>query len=61
MLACGAASGQDFDEFVINAGFRVEQEVLVADLYGDSRRMSNTWRSTRWIRSANRAPSRWSP
>jgi len=38
MLACGAASGQDFDEFVINAGFRVEQEVLVADLYGDSRR-----------------------
>ena len=38
MLACGAASGQDFDEFVIDAGFRVEQEVLVADLYGDSRR-----------------------
>ncbi|MEJ2140456.1 MAG: FG-GAP-like repeat-containing protein [Gammaproteobacteria bacterium] len=38
MLACGAASGQDFDEFVIDAGFRVEQQILVADLYGDSRR-----------------------
>jgi hypothetical protein len=38
MLACGAASGQDFDEFVIDAGFRVEQKILVADLYGDSRR-----------------------
>ena len=38
MLACGAASGQGFDEFVIDAGFRVEQRVLVADLYGDGDR-----------------------
>jgi hypothetical protein len=38
MLACGAASGQGFDEFVIDAGFRVEQRILVADLYGDGDR-----------------------
>lgn len=38
ILACGAAFGNGFDEFVIDAGFRVEQRVLVADLYGDGRR-----------------------
>ena len=38
ILACSVASGQDFDEFVIDAGFRVEQRVLVADLHGDSSR-----------------------
>jgi len=38
MLACGAAASQGFDEFVIDAGFRVEQRVLVADLYGDGDR-----------------------
>ncbi|HKJ20836.1 MAG TPA: hypothetical protein VJ993_09260, partial [Woeseiaceae bacterium] len=35
LLARGAAASQGFDEFVIDAGFRVEQRVLVADLYGD--------------------------
>lgn len=40
ILACGAASafGNGFDEFVVDTGFRVEQPVLVADLYGDGRR-----------------------
>ncbi len=40
MLACGAASASDngFDEYVVDTGFRVEQPVLVADLYGDGRR-----------------------
>jgi hypothetical protein len=40
ILACGAASaaGNGFEEFVIDTGFRVEQPVLVADLYGDGRR-----------------------
>ena len=38
ILASAAASGQEFDEFVIDAGFRVEQRVLVGDFYGDGRR-----------------------
>lgn len=33
-----SASGRGFDELVIDAGFRVEQPVLSADLYGDGRR-----------------------
>jgi hypothetical protein len=54
VLACGAAAAADngFEEFVIDTGFRVEQPILVADLP-----MNNTWRSTRWIRYANRALS----
>ena len=40
ILVCGAASaaGNGFDEFVVDTGFRVEQPVLVADLYGNGRR-----------------------
>ena len=40
ILACGAASasGNGFEEFVVDTGFRVEQPVLAADFYGDGRR-----------------------
>jgi hypothetical protein len=40
VFACGAvsASGNGFEEIVVDTGFRVEQPVLVADLQGDGRR-----------------------
>lgn len=38
LLAHSIAAASGFDEFTIDAGFRVEQRVLVADLYGDGGR-----------------------
>ncbi|MDH3621765.1 MAG: hypothetical protein OER91_12790 [Gammaproteobacteria bacterium] len=38
LLAHSVAAANGFDEFTIDAGFRVEQRVLLADLYGDGQR-----------------------
>ena len=38
LFAHGIAAASGFDEFTIDAGFRVEQRVLLADLHGDGRR-----------------------
>lgn len=38
LCSCAVATASGFDEYIIDAGFRVEQRVLLADLSGDDKR-----------------------